>query len=420
MSITGGKSTRSMSTKQNMLINAGASLFYLFCNWITTILVITFSPSYSAAGTLAVAMAVGNIFATIMLFRARILQVTDTSEKTRSGHYVMQRILTFALASIFCAVYSLCTVALNDLLVVFLFLGFKAVESFVDVFHGVDQKNNRFDLIGSSLMVRGLLVVVSFCIGLLVFKSLTWAVFLMLLTTLAFALLFDAAQSGKLDVVKPLYDFSILKRIIILSSAGFFATLFATFIVSFPRQLYALLFGNEALGIYAALASPTVIIQALVSYLYAPLIKPLSDHWESGNFPYMRRIILRVVISVTVIILLLSLFFAFFGDPLFSFVFKKDVGSYLYLMNPLIIATGCAALSSFFSDLLIIAKKFKQVFIVNIAGLLVMFASVYFFLNGLGANGISYTVIVSYAVVILSGAVIYLFAERDKKEKVLL
>ena len=56
-------------------------------------------------------------------------------------------------------------------------------------------------------------------------------------------------------------------------------TLFSS-IASLARQLYGNLQGTEALGLYAAIATPSVLIQAASRYLYAPFLVPLANKWN--------------------------------------------------------------------------------------------------------------------------------------------
>lgn len=395
-------------TNRNILLNTIASSFYLFCNWLITILVVSLSADYEASGSLAVAMAVGNIFTTIMLFRVRIIQVSDMENTCSTGDYIAHRITTFLLASIFCFIYSLFTVSVTDYIPVFAFLCFKSIESFIDVYHGLDQKFDRFEYIAISQIARGVLIVLSFCVGMLVFNNLSISFFLMAGSTGLFAVYYDIPKASKLDTIKIRLDITKIEFLFSHSVAGFFGTLCATIVVSLPRQLYGLQFGNEALGLYAALATPAVLVQALASYIYAPLIGPISHDWKAENYNRIRQICLRIVSVVSIAVLLMSLFFIFFGSGLFQFLFQKDVSSYIYLIYPLLISTGFAVMVSFISDLLIIAKCYCGVIISNGSGLLAALLLTTPLIHLYGANGVSFTIICSFFITIAIALAVYI------------
>ena len=74
-----------LSIGKNMAWNSFGSLVYLGCNWLTTVLVVIIYPTYEASGCLASAMAVGNVVATIVLFKVRAFQVSDIEKQFRTS-----------------------------------------------------------------------------------------------------------------------------------------------------------------------------------------------------------------------------------------------------------------------------------------------------------------------------------------------
>lgn len=65
------ENTEGLSLQKNMAWNSIGSLIYLECSWLTTVLVVTLSTDYVDSGALAVAMAVGNLVASIFMFKVR-------------------------------------------------------------------------------------------------------------------------------------------------------------------------------------------------------------------------------------------------------------------------------------------------------------------------------------------------------------
>ena len=98
-----------LSIKQNMLWNSVGSLTYSGCQWLVTVLVVRLAPSLDAAGTLALAMAVSNIFSPIALYKVRAYQVSDVHERTSSGEYVGFRFVTIGLAFALVMLYATLT-----------------------------------------------------------------------------------------------------------------------------------------------------------------------------------------------------------------------------------------------------------------------------------------------------------------------
>lgn len=100
---------KQLSLKANMLWNSFGSLFYSGCQWLVTVMVVRLSTSYEAAGILAVAMAVSNVFAQIALYRMRSFQVSDIHEEISSGEYVAARFVTIGIGFIITCIYMVLT-----------------------------------------------------------------------------------------------------------------------------------------------------------------------------------------------------------------------------------------------------------------------------------------------------------------------
>ena len=133
------RKTKELSVEQSLVWNSVGSMAYLICNWLITVLVVTLGSDISMSGSLAVAMSVGNIFATIVLLRARPVQVSESYSDFTTGNFIAHRIVATILACVICFFYCLVSVAFNDWAVVAVYCLFKAGDSFVDVLHGVDQ-----------------------------------------------------------------------------------------------------------------------------------------------------------------------------------------------------------------------------------------------------------------------------------------
>lgn len=383
--------------RNDIVWNTAGTSVYLACTWLITVLVVTLSPDYEASGSLAVAMAVGNIFIAIMLFKTRTVQVADIENVYTTSDIMAHRVLTFLIASAFCLVYSAFTVAPSDFMPVLAYLAFKSVESLIDVLHGLDQKNGHFDYIGVSLILRGILAVLAFSAGLIIFHDLTIALFLMTASSIFVGLFYDVPRSRKLDSLLPRFSTPRIKTLFTASIAGFFASLLCTTLVSIVRQSYGLIYGNEALGIYAALSAPAVIMQAIAGFIYTPLIGPMSLLWKERRSKDLIQLVTKFLLLLVGLTLACMAVFFLIGDPLLSFIFQKGISSYAYLMYPLLACTATTAVVYFLIDLLIVQKERIGTLAANTASLLTALFIMHPLFEALGANGISITIIVAFA-----------------------
>lgn len=352
-----------LSLKANMLWNSVGSFFYLLCNWLITVLVVLLAKDFGASGSLSIAMSVGNIFATIVLFRIRPVQVSDTSQNHDTRDYVALRIITLLLASLFCFVYSYFTVDASNYQIVGLYLAFKGADSFVDVYHAEDQKQGRLDYVGKSQIIRGILILSGFATGLIVFQSLVVSVLMMSISSLAVVLLYDIPRTSQFCRLLPVFRASVLFELLKCCSPGFIASLALTMITSLVRQEYGMIHGNELLGIYSAVATPTVVVQALASYIYAPLYGPISKLKETGNAKGIFSIIIKFLLIIFVAFLVLCVLSMLVGTQALELLYGQTIGQHSALLYGILLCTASSATSMFLVDILIITHDYRAAFV---------------------------------------------------------
>lgn len=393
------ENTKGLSLQKNMAWNSIGSLIYLGCSWLTTVLVVTLSTDYSDSGALAVAMAVGNLVASISLFKVRPVQVSVSDDSFSTGDFVGLRIATSLFALLFVFIYSSVTVAPGNYGVVALYALFKVAESFVDVFHGVFQKHDRLDYAGKSQIIRGVLLLASFVIGLSVFRSLAISILLMALSSLMTILLYDRVIALSYGSISPRFIGSVLSSLIRKCFAGFVSSLLITMVVSIARQSYGVAFGNEELGHYAAVATPCVIIQALSSYIYAPLYGKIADADKSRNDASVGRLVAKVLSAIVLIAGFCLLASFLLGDFALEIIYGSSIVPYVNLIYGALVSTASAATISFLLDVLIILGKTKAILLFSLLPILLCFGGISFLSSD--PNSISLLIAASYLVSII-------------------
>lgn len=396
------KTSKELTVSQSFIWNTTGSMVYLVANWLTTVLVVVLGSDLSMSGSLAVAMSVGNIYATIVLLRARPVQVAQTYPELTTKHFVAQRLVAVIAASVFCFVYSLATVSSADWAVVACYCAFKAVDSFVDVLHGVDQIHNRLDYAAISQILRGIGVLVGFCFGLIVLRDLIAAVLLMAVISLGVVLVFDFRVTARFGSVVPEFDIQAIARLTKICFPGFIASLVCTTVVSLTRQTYGLAYGNDILGIYAAVATPTAVVQALVTYLYAPLLGPLAKSWQDNRMDEIVSTIKRVFIAVAAATVVCVLGGILLGEPVLTLIYGEQIGSHSSYLALMLVATALTGLMFFSIDLAISFGKPVYGFISTAVSLVVavVLAKVLFSSAAFqdDANIISMVIVIAYGI----------------------
>lgn len=384
------------SIRRNMLFNTIGSLTYQGCLWITTVLVVILSDGYSASGILSFAMTVGNMFTAVGTYNMRTYQISDTKNEYSQSNYVGFRIVTLAIGAVSMAIYSL-FVAPDSLtyIAVLAFLLFKIDESFCDVLYGVDQRGERMDYIGISQFVRGILLAASFSAVLYLSQNIVFAILAMYPACLLITLLFDLPHAERIDIIKPNLSAQQTRHLLKQCLPLVLETLFLGMVVSVVRQYYANAFGNDRLGIYAAVATPAVLVQAAARYLYAPTLVPLSQRWnespQDSFLPYLKKTLRMMLIAILIFVPVL----AFIGPYALELVYGSRVQGYTYLFTNVLICTAAIAIFYFLSDVLIICRDIRGSLIAAAVSLAVSLALMIPLETLFDMQGINYTIIVA-------------------------
>lgn len=362
--------TTPLSTKANTIWNGLGCLFYLGCQWVTTLLVVVLSSNYDNSGILAFAMSIGNMFAAVALYKIRTYQVSDTKDTYSADAYVGFRLVSVAASGILATCYLLLiTKSVPMIIASLLYMAFKADESFNDVFYGIEQKQRRMDYIGKSQVMRGFASLVGFSVPLALTGNLYAAIIGMTVCCMCVTILYDRRNAMMFGFSKPSIsrDQAIkLGRACLMPTI---ANLLATSIVSVVRQRYGIAYGEELLGIYASVATPAVLVQAAASYLYSPLIGILAECKADKGSSSFIKMFFKILLMLLVCILLLVVVCSVPGQAFLTAVYGASIADYVWLLPYALIATGSVALLYYVNDVLIVLRNGGGQLIINVAAL---------------------------------------------------
>ncbi len=395
---------KELSLKQNLVWNTVGCLMYQGCQWLTTILVVILSTSYENSGILAFAMATGNIFTGLATYNVRTFQISDVRGQFSSENYIAFRIITVVLASVLCSAYSFAVApSVGTGIAMIAFLLFKADESFSNVLYGIDQKALRMDFIGISQGMRGILSLAAFALSLLATDNLVVAFVAMFVSCAAVTILYDIPHSRKLDAV----GVSITRKNCIdlfrICAPSVIAILAYGFVSTIARQWFGIQYGEEALGIYSAVATPCVLVQVMANYLYSPFLVPIARSWNSRNNSELRSQLKKLITGIIGVIVICVALSAAFGAPVIELVYGSSIGDYSWMITPAMIAASLMALDYLLTDLFIVMRKFFLAVLINVVALASCIASADYFMSALYMNGINVVIIVAFAVGIVVG-----------------
>lgn len=392
---------------------------YQGCQWVITVLVVLLS-GYENSGVLAYAMSIGNIFLPIATFNLRTYQVSDLKRRFTEGEYIAFRFITVVIAFVFIIPYTMATTSdLTWVLPTLLYLLFKMDEAVCDVLSGISQKGERMDYIGISQFSRGVLIVVFFCFGLMVAQSLSIAILLMFVGCCFMTVLYDFPHARRFGSINVAIHFSKVRK---LAAAGMPLVLSATFasmIVTYARQVFANQYGSTMLGYYAAVATPSVLVQAAARYLYCPALVPLASKWndEAGLQGFMRYLV-RSSLYIALGVMGMAIALLALGPHLLRFVYGNEIEPYTSLLLGMVVGTGLNTFVYYFMDVLVIMRNLRGSVIIGALGLFACFVLASRLETAWGMDGLNAVVILSYLVAVL-GAIFFMVGSIRNRMKAL-
>ncbi len=379
--------------RKNIIWNAFGNIIYLGSQWFITVLV-TNLFGYEDAGILSLAMSITATFQTIAWFGIRNYQVSDVENKYADNCYVMMRNITCCAALLLCMIFT----ALNDysskqIISIFWFMIFRLSEDYSDVLHGIAQKNNRLDIAGKALAIKGAAVLAVFILGYISENELNFCIMLMALASWAGTIFYD------LSIIKRLYEFKLTDGIANCVRLGketfplFVYMLLCSTITVVPKYILEKMSDETLLGAYSSIFAPAMLLQTAATYIYTPFVGSFAKLYVNRQYRNFLLKALKILVVLMVFgILAIGVSFVF-GDFALELVFGESIASYSHLFPLTVAAILGTSVMSFICVLEVVIRNFKHLILGSLVGFIGC-ATVPFWINLFGADGASTAMII--------------------------
>lgn len=387
------------SLKSNIVWNSIGSFVYLFCQWLLTWLIIKLSNNLEDAGNLSLAISITNVFFTIACFNMRPYLVSDNTNEYKVEDYCSFRFVTIIFSVIACFLYSIFfRYSLNQLMCIMIFMVYKVGEAIVDLFHAFEQRKSRMDVGGVSLLLRGIITITFFTLGMKLFNNLNVSLLLITVCTFVFIFFYDFYNVKKFEAIKVTITNPNIKKLFLrflpLAIGSFFGSITSTL----PKQYLEKVTDTKTLGIFSTIATPAVIVQVAATYIYNPLIVVFSDYRKKKNYISFKKLFLQTIGIVTILSIICYVGSLFFSKIGLRLLYGEELSNYYELFNTIIIYTALTGFLWFFHNILIIFRKIKSITIIYFIGFIVSFITQFYFVNNYKLYGVCYTLILSMVI----------------------
>lgn len=356
---------KKLTIKQSILWNSWGSIVYLAVQWLQTVLV-TRLLGYEDAGVFSLAMSVTNIFYAISLYGMKNFQISDIDEKYTAGNYLLSRVVTGGGAFFLCTIFTLVNqYDLKQTTCIVAYMLFKLSEAFFDVFTGFYQKHWRMDVMGKSLIIRAVLMLFVFPTVIWITKDLLIAIIVMSVAVFWVIIFYDFKRVKSLEIIEYKKNAHQIKALLFeCFPLGVYLVL-STSIGSIPRYFLEIYQGTEKLGIYASVATPTLIVQMAATYVFNPMVTVLAESYNKKEKDKFVKTLRQCVLTTIVVSVAAIIGAKIFGRLGLKILYGESVLEYEYLLIPLIVCTVTTAFVWLFCAVLTVFRNFRSLLIGN-------------------------------------------------------
>ena len=402
--------------KKNVIWNTCGSVFYSVCQCLQLLAAhgfYFFFPVLCIHGSDNYYIS----FSAISLFSMRNYQVSDLKGEYSSNEYVGSRMMTCIAAFTCCAIAAIYNNSWEQMLCIDAFMLVRVAEGWVDVMHGIDQKYQRYDYIGKSYFLRGLISLIVFSGGLFFTGNLLLTLCLMALGNLAAALFYDTKKTGSLERITPVLFqarvFQLLKTCLPIVAFTFLLSLENLI----PKKILEEQYGQAELGIYSAMANLAVVVQVFASVVFNPFLPKFTELYYQEDRRQFRRALHKLYLVLAGMCVIVNLGVFVFGKLGLRILYGADILQYYELFLPIVWCTIFTAVIWIVSAILIALRRIGWL----VAGMAVDFVLCLVLASPLierfGKNGVSIVQILVMGIYILFMIVMCEIAANKQKRK---
>lgn len=396
---------KNLKTEKQAVIYSAGSVILMFAQWLISVLLVRLG-GFEDAGVFSLAMSIANVFSAVAAYGIRKVQVSDVDRQYTQKQYLAARIITVFLSFAVCAVYLALfgKYSRREGTAIVLYLLYTNTNAFADVLYGALQVKDKLYVNGVSFLVKGLLCGVGMLAVYVWRKDLNLALAAMAMICMAVTFLYDwraTQQTENLTGTLSGQDIRAIRDLLWRNCPLMLAQLIPYSIVAFPRQMISMLLGNEQLGIFASLFTPTVVINTLMPALILTVAPQMAQaYWKNDKKEFL-GLTAKCYGSVIFVTLLAELAAAMVGRFFVALLFGKEILQHYALMYWSIVISGLNATIFCGEQALVVMHRVKAPMVITAAAFAVLAVITRPLVAEFGLLGAAASLIVVYGMIVI-------------------
>lgn len=394
-----------MDVKKQGALYSVSTVVFMFAQWVISVALVRLG-GFEDAGIFSLAMSIANIFGAVATYGIRKSQVADIDQQYTQKQYLAARIVTVFLSFAACTVY----LALfgrytrREGTAIILYLVYVNVNAFSDVLYGALQAKNKLYVNGVSFLVKGFLCGAGMLAVYAWYRDLNLALAAMATICMAVTVFYDwrvMQQTEKLTGALSGEDIRAVWELLKGKCPLMISQLIPFAIVAFPRQTIAALMGNEQLGIFASLFTPTVVITTLMPALILAVVPQMAQAYWKDDKQRFPGLLAKCYGSIILVTLLAELAAVTVGRLFIALLFGREILGYYALLYWSILISGLNAATQCGEQALVIMHRVKAPMVITATAFAVLVVIARPLVAGLGLMGATVSLLTVYGMIVL-------------------
>lgn len=387
------------SLRTNFAWTLSGNLLYAACQWGMLVAIAKLGTA-AMVGQYALGLAVCAPAFMLSGLQLRSVQATDAQTEYRVSHYLALRVLGTIVALLAIGLFAWRAGYPRQTLEVVVFVSLaKAADSFSDVFYGLWQKHERFDLVALALAGRGVGSV-------LTLGGMLWFTHRIVPSAAALAIYWAAWLAGyEAVVVRRMaravgahfqgwmeWDWARLRPLAVtalpLGAVAFLSSLNA----NLPRYVIEKVQGESALGYFAAMAYLLVAGNLPVIALGQSALPRLARYFQTDR-PAFVHLLARMVLAAALVGAAGTVLSWLCGAFVLRWLYRPDYARYGSVLIWLAIGGGVTFVTGTLGTALMAARKFLVQVPLNLLVIAVTATACWQWIPRFGLRGAAYAVL---------------------------
>ncbi|MDX5476034.1 MAG: oligosaccharide flippase family protein [Bacillaceae bacterium] len=356
-----------------------------------------------AVGLFTLALAITSPVFLFFNVRLRTVFITDKNNDYTIEEYIKLRQITGYISLFFIIIITL--IFYYDftliLLVVIIAIS-KYYEMNIDLCYGLYQRKMHFNLVGKSLILRGicnLSLVSSFY---LISNNLIISMIGLALSNFILYKFYDSKRANILYnynlVNNNFVSINKLKALFLFALPLGISTVLGSLNTNLPRYIIEHNLGIYELGIFAGFSYLLVIGNTLLNGISQVFMPVLSNYVKNNNLKGFIRLLKRLILVGGIIGIVMVATFFYLGEYIILAVYSHEYLDYKEVLMILVIGISFLYSSVFLGTAITALQKFKIQPIIHILSLVILIIFSLIFIKQLGLLGMAFAVLIGYVV----------------------